>query len=52
MIMKSNIYLKNHYVVETNADEIERNIKSTGFISEGKTIELIYFEKIKKLQTF
>lgn len=44
--MKYPNYWKEHYVVESNADEIERNIKSTTFTSGGKKdFELIYFEK-------
>lgn len=36
-------YWKNHYTVETSADEIERNLKLTSFTSEGKNFKLIYF---------
>src|SRR3990172_11855516 len=41
--MKNPSYWKNHYTVETGADEIERNLKLTSFTSEGKNFELIYF---------
>ena len=40
-------YWKNHYVIQTDANNIERNIKSTVFSSGGKNFELLYFEKDK-----
>ena len=43
--MKNQNYWKSHYVVETSADEIEKNIKRTDFTSAGKNLDLIYFEK-------
>lgn len=45
--MKNIGYWKEHYVIETGADEIERNIKLTHFVSGGKNFELVYFEKCK-----
>jgi hypothetical protein len=40
-------YWKNHYVFQTDANNIERNIRSIFFSSRGKNLELIYFEKDK-----
>lgn len=40
-------YWKRHYVIEANADEIERNIKLLMFRSSGNNFELIYFERGK-----
>lgn len=45
--MKDQNYWKKHYVIYTNADEVERKIKLTSFISSGENFELIYFEKAK-----
>ncbi len=45
--MKNRSYWKSHYVLETDAGEIERNIKLTSFSSGGKNYELVYFEKDK-----
>ncbi|NWG38202.1 hypothetical protein [Nitrososphaera sp.] len=45
--MKNIGYWKEHYVIETDADEIERNSKLTHFVSDGKSFELLYFEKGK-----
>ena len=45
--MKNKNYWKEHYVIELNAEEIERNIQYTYFISSGIIFELIYFEKSK-----
>lgn len=45
--MKGLGYWKNHYVVETDADEIERSLGLTSFLSDGKRFELPYFEKGK-----
>lgn len=45
--MKDRSYWKQHYVIETNAEEIERSIRLTQFRSEDKIFELIYFEKGK-----
>src|SRR5215203_1626452 len=45
--MKSPGYWKNHYVVETDADEIERSLGLTSFVSDGKRFEQPYFEKGK-----
>jgi alpha-beta hydrolase superfamily lysophospholipase len=38
-------YWKSHYVLGTDADEIEQNIQLTSFSSSGKQFELIYFEE-------
>lgn len=46
--MKNPAYWKNHYVVETDAEEIERNIRLTSFSSGDKNFELVCFEKSKK----
>ncbi len=43
--MKKPTYWKNHYVLEADADVVERNIKTTSFVSDGNNFELIYFEK-------
>ena len=40
-------YWKQHYVLETDADEIERYLQHTRFISGGTPFELIYFEEGK-----
>lgn len=45
--MKNQSYWKNHYVLESDADEIERNIKVATFSSETKNYELVCFEKGK-----
>ena len=45
--MKSTSYWKNHYVVESDADEIERSLGSTSFVSDGKRFELPCFERDK-----
>jgi pimeloyl-ACP methyl ester carboxylesterase len=45
--MKSASYWKNHYVLQTDADEIERSFGLTNFVSDGKRFELPYFEKSK-----
>ena len=45
--MKDRSYWKAHYIIESDAEEIEKNIKSTFFESGGKVFELIYFEKGK-----
>lgn len=45
--MRDRSYWKQHYVIETSAEEIERRIRLTQFRSEGKIFELIYFEKGK-----
>ena len=37
-------YWKKHYVLETDADEIERRLRRTSFLSGGRQFELIYFE--------
>ena len=46
--MKEQSYWKNHYVLETDASEVERNIRVTDFNSADKNFELVYFEKSKK----
>ncbi len=38
-------FWKRHYVVEQEADEIERNIRLASFSSNGRTHDLMYFEK-------
>ncbi|MBI2184026.1 MAG: hypothetical protein HYU39_03600 [Thaumarchaeota archaeon] len=43
--MKDRSYWKSCYVLETNADEIEREIKLTNFASRAKNLELVHFEK-------
>ncbi len=43
--MKDKNYWKKHYVLELDAEEIEKKIQHVIFISNGKTYELIYFEK-------
>jgi len=45
--MKNQNYWKKYYVIETDADVIERSIRSTNFISKDNIFELIYFEKAK-----
>jgi hypothetical protein len=45
--VKNRSYWKTHYVVETNADEIESRIRIAGFSSGARDFELIYFEKGK-----
>jgi hypothetical protein len=40
-------YWKEHYVIESDSDEIERNVKLTHFASGGKDFELIFFERGK-----
>src|SRR4030067_3566332 len=46
--MKDPIFWKDHYVIEVDPLEIERNIKSAIFNSGGEEFELIFFEKGKK----
>lgn len=43
--MKNRSYWKDYYVLETDADEIERNIRLTSFSSGGRDFELVHFEK-------
>lgn len=45
--MKDRNYWKTHYIVEADADEIEKDIKLTNFTSGGQSFELVYFEKGK-----
>ncbi len=45
--MKARTYWKRHYVIDTEPEEIEKNIRSTFFKSGDKVFELIYFEKGK-----
>ena len=40
-------YWKTYYVVEGDAEVIEGAIKRTGFVSDARTYELIFFEKNK-----
>jgi len=44
-------YWKQHYVLETDADEIERHLHRTTFLSGGKQFELTYFEEGKNAPT-
>ena len=44
-------YWKQYYVLETDADEIERHLQRTTFPSGGKQFELIYFEEGKNAPT-
>ncbi len=44
-------YWKQYYVLETDADEIERHLQRTTFSSSGKRFELIYFEEEKSAPT-
>jgi pimeloyl-ACP methyl ester carboxylesterase len=46
--MKSASYWKTHYIVETDADEIERNVRLSIFASGARSFELLYFERGKK----
>ncbi|MFZ3077387.1 MAG: hypothetical protein WA139_02940 [Candidatus Aenigmatarchaeota archaeon] len=46
--MKNPNYWKSHYVVETDAEEIERNIRLTSFSSGDKNFGLVCFEKGKR----
>jgi len=46
--MKDPNFWKDHYVIEGDPTEIERNIKSAIFNSGDEEFELIYFEKGKK----
>lgn len=45
--MKNPTYWKTHYVVEANAEEIDRNIKLANFTSGGQSFGLVYFERDK-----
>lgn len=40
-------YWKDHYVLETDADEIERHLTRTHFMSGGKTFDLLTFARGK-----
>ena len=44
-------YWKQHYVLETDADEIESHLQRTTFLSGGKQFELIYFEAERNAPT-
>jgi len=44
-------YWKQHYVLESDPDEIERHLQRTRFTSGGKSFELIYFEEGKNAPT-
>jgi pimeloyl-ACP methyl ester carboxylesterase len=44
-------YWKQHYVLETAADEVERHLRRTSFLSDGRQFELIYFEAGKNAPT-
>lgn len=43
--MKDASYWRNHYVLQTDADEIERNLRLTSFVSDANRFELPYFER-------
>ncbi len=43
-VMANPSYWKTHYVIETDADEIERSIRTTRFASRSRNFELVYFE--------
>lgn len=45
--MKNRTYWKKHYVVETDADEIERHVRLTDFVSNAESFEMPYFEMAK-----
>ena len=45
--VKNRNYWKNHYVVETDINEIERRLRLASFVSGRKLFELPYFEKGK-----
>src|SRR5215207_3021336 len=45
--MKSASYWKTHYIVETDADEIESNVGLSIFASAARNFELLHFEKGK-----
>lgn len=47
MSAESQSYWKRHYVVESDADEIERHLHVTSFTSSGRNFKLVYFEKSK-----
>ncbi len=44
-------YWKQYYVLETDADEIERHLQRTTFPSSGTQFELIYFEEGRNAPT-
>lgn len=48
MSMKDRTYWKN-YVHQTNADEIAHRIKLGNFLSDGRNLELVYFENGKNV---
>lgn len=43
--MKDRTYWKNHYVIESDAEEIGKNIRLNFFKSGGRLFELVYFQK-------
>lgn len=45
MALKDPTYWKDHYVVETDAAEIERDLRRMTFVSDGEESELVYFER-------
>lgn len=45
--MKNQSYWKDHYVIEGDASEVERNLRRTAFVSQGERFELPFFEKGK-----
>lgn len=45
--MKNPDFWKNHYVVETDVNEIERSLQVLSFASDGEMFELPYFESAK-----
>jgi len=45
--MKQQSYWKQHYVLETDADEVEKHLQRTTFLSGAKRYDLMYFEACK-----
>jgi hypothetical protein len=51
MSVKTSAYWKRHYVVASDADEIERHLKHATFASSDRLFDLIYFEAGKTAPT-
>lgn len=47
MSAESQSYWKRYYVIESDADEIERHLQMTSFTSSGRDFKLVYFENGK-----
>ena len=45
MALKDLTYWKRYYAVETDPEEIARNLRRTTFVSAGEEFELISFEQ-------